>query len=450
MKVGPLRRGQGFGSVEAVVELGVEMHDLVAESATEGRHVDGESVVAAPDVLQKGGRRLKRLGVDGVDGWENGLRLTPGGESGDLSKDPAWAEFAVEHRLQGVGHGWEIRWGKRLEQAFAIAFQADGERDGEVLAQQSQPGGDDRAGAQVAAGGELPEGESEAFEPGEVVVREVGKPAESEGLGHQTEVLQDHAHLEIHEVGHELFEMLDGDDLSVCGIVIEMSAPAAGEPGEAGRTIAVAFIENEDAGILIENLQQPIEVHGCEIADWQEVRTARSVEGPSVGVDVEQRFDRWMNPAVGDLNADRPVEAGPFPLGAEGDGLGQFRLGEFVRTADQPGALVVDDEEGNGLETIPAGDRASDEAGHDVAAVTGCVAEIGEGRAGDAARRPGQQRLVVFRKGHGGMAAAVSERAGGHFHAQPEPAGTAILEGVDERGRLAGARFRGWVRHAGR
>lgn len=137
------------------------------------------------------------------------------------------------------------------QEGLTVAFQADGQRHRGVFAGEGQEGGDQEAGGEVPAGGKGFAVEPEGFEPGEFVVGEMGKAAESERLGHQAEVLEDHPHLQVHEVRHELFELADGDDAAVGGIVVEVPAATGGEASQPGGSEAAAFVEDVDPGVLV-------------------------------------------------------------------------------------------------------------------------------------------------------------------------------------------------------
>lgn len=74
-----------------------------------------------------------------------------------------------------------------------------------------------------------------------------------------------------------------------------------------------------------------------------------------------------MNPRVGEPDPGATVDLGELTASPE---LRQRReaVGRQVfRAAHEPGALVVDDHEGDGLQAVPAGHGAADEACHDVA-----------------------------------------------------------------------------------
>lgn len=262
---------EGLGLVEAVVEFGVEVHRLMGESAPERGDVDREPSVAFPDVFAVGGGGGDGAFVQGWDAIGGGPVIPPGACAVGSAEGSVGAELSSDHGLNGLGHGGEVGWGETDEEGVAVAFEPGGEGDGDILAEQAQAEAHDGSGAEVTAGGEILEGEAEGLEPGEVVIGEVGKSAEPQGLGGEAEVLQDHAHLEIHEIGHELFELPDGDELAVARVVVEVTSLASREAGEAGGLVTPAFVHHEDAGVGVEDFQEPVEVHRGEIADGEEI-----------------------------------------------------------------------------------------------------------------------------------------------------------------------------------
>ena len=85
-------------------------------------------------------------------------------------------------------------------------------------------------------------------------------------------------------------------------------------------------------------------------------------------------------------------------------------------------ARVVRDHQRNGLQSIPARDRARDEAGHDVPALALRVSQIRQRVARDAARGEDQRRFLRLGERDGLMTAFVSQRPGGNLHAEAEAA----------------------------
>src|SRR5581483_8129809 len=164
------------------------------------------------------------------------------------AEDAIGAELELYHRLYGFGHRLVIRRTKWLEERFSIALQTDGVGDGRVAARHLHSQGGEASGAQVAAGRHLLHAKSQRLEPAKLVVGEVRKTAQPQGLRHEREVLQHHSLLQRNKFGHKLIELAHGHDAAAARIVFQMAAAAARKRAEAGRQEMVSLIDNEGAG----------------------------------------------------------------------------------------------------------------------------------------------------------------------------------------------------------
>ena len=74
--------------------------------------------------------------------------------------------------------------------------------------------------------------------------------AEPDGLGHELDVLHHHSLLDRHELGHETFEGLDGENALVFRVVVQVPAPAPCESPEARRLERSPLVDDERPGRL--------------------------------------------------------------------------------------------------------------------------------------------------------------------------------------------------------
>ena len=100
--------------------------------------------------------------------------------------------------------------------------------------------------------------------------------------------------------------------------------------------------------------------------------------------------------------------------------------GKGVRPFQEVRPLVVQDEQGDGVEGIGAGDRSADQAGHDVSAVglglaPRGVRELAEGEPRDPRPGEGQDRFLLPREGQRSLAAPIGERPAVQLHPEGEP-----------------------------
>src|SRR5262249_44505735 len=140
-------------------------------------------------------------------------------------------KFDLRDGSNSVSHGLEVRRTEGLQQNFSISLQTHRIWNLWVLIHHRHGSGDDLARAQVSAGRQFAHTKTQRLEPAKLVIGKVRKAAESEGLGHQAEVLQHHALFDGDEFCHELFHLPDRGDSAMVWIVIEMATPATGEPG---------------------------------------------------------------------------------------------------------------------------------------------------------------------------------------------------------------------------
>ena len=75
-----------------------------------------------------------------------------------------------------------------------------------------------------------------------------------------------------------LFQLPDGNNLSVARVIVEVPATALGKGRQTGGAEVVSFVENEYPGVRIEDFQEPIDIHGREIANGEEVTTATGMQ----------------------------------------------------------------------------------------------------------------------------------------------------------------------------
>jgi hypothetical protein len=57
-----------------------------------------------------------------------------------------------------------------------------------------------------------------------------------------------------------------------------------------------SFIQNKSAGLLVKNFEQPVDVHERQLIHWQKVSRSGGVRGPSIGIDIKERFSRCPSP----------------------------------------------------------------------------------------------------------------------------------------------------------
>src|SRR5262245_7612327 len=98
-------------------------------------------------------------------------------------------ELYFRHRPHRRSHGRVIRRAKRLEQYFAIALEAHGIRHDWIALEQPHGHRYERAGADVTASRHLLHLKPQRLKPGELVIGEVWKAAQPQGLCHEPEVL---------------------------------------------------------------------------------------------------------------------------------------------------------------------------------------------------------------------------------------------------------------------
>ena len=127
---------------------------------------------------------------------------------------------------------------------------------------------------------------SKAFEPGELVAREVGKAAHAHGLRHQTQVLEDHALLDHDHGVQQGLDAFDGQRAAVVGVVPQVPASALAEPGDARGAKARAFVHDEHAHGVVQELKQAVDVHVRVLVDRHEIGGARLIQVPLVAIQV--------------------------------------------------------------------------------------------------------------------------------------------------------------------
>ena len=140
---------------------------------------------------------------------------------------------------------------------------------------------------------------------------------------------------------------------------------------------------------------------------------------------------RQVHAVVSDTHAALLVQFHePVPAG----GLNQvrdLRVREVLGTAEQPGSLVVDDEDCAVVHRVTAGHSAANKMGHDVAAtrlgpVASLIRQFCQGVTGDPAGRKGKEGLFLQREWLRGLGAPVGERSSVQAHALAEAAGAPL------------------------
>lgn len=105
-------------------------------------------------------------------------------------------------------------------------------------------------------------------------------------MRHQAEVLKDHALLDHDHGVQDGLEPLDGERAARFGIVVEVAALALREPPEARGPEIRTVVDHEDAHRLVQELEEPVEVHERVLVHGDEVGGAGPVHVPLVHVEV--------------------------------------------------------------------------------------------------------------------------------------------------------------------
>ena len=245
--------------------------------------------------------------------------------------------------------------------------------------------------------------------------------------------MQHHPLLHRHKLRHELLDLPHGCDAAFGGIVFEMSAFAARKFSQTGGQKIISFVEQERAGVLVENFQQAVHVHEREIVHGQKVARARRMGGPAVRVDIEQWLGGRSGASIFDLHTGLPVELGEFALATVLNEFGNGTGRQLAGTPDEIGGFVIRDDERDGLQPIAAGNRARHQARHDAAAAVLGVTQIRQRMSRDAARGEHERGLFILGERCGFVAALEGERPARDFHAASKTSRAAFAERGQER-----------------
>src|SRR5712692_7426630 len=268
--VGGLRGAEDAGTVEAGVEVGIDVVGLVGHEVVEGAAGGREAAVALVHVRAVGdGRGDGLVRVPGDSGLDRAAVLPRGRRAAVTERAAAVAVLVVDEREDRGFHVAVVRRAEGLDQRLAVALQADRRRHHQRI------GLGRSAGADGARERDVEHAEPEGRRPRARVTREVREPAEPHGRRGQPEVLEDRADLDRAELADPRLHQRDGPDAAPARIVLEMAARAAPELRDAGRLVAGVVVDEEEAPLLVEEREQHVDVEHGQLGDRHEVRGAR-------------------------------------------------------------------------------------------------------------------------------------------------------------------------------
>ena len=300
-----------------------------------------------------------------------------------------------------------------LDRHAAADLEPERARHGRVSLEPVHGGRLDAAAVDQPRRRQVLHAEAERLEPLVALRAVVREPSEPERLGREREVLDHQPLLDRDELLHVALHVEDRCNRARVQVVAQVAAPGLREPLDAGRPVAVAFVEEVEAGLPAEEQEQHRQHERRHVGDEQEVRRAGHVGRPAVERRHERRPPLQVGPPVGDADARLLVESGVVAAPPALGQLGDLLLGEVLRPRDLEGTVVVQQERGRGVDPVGARDRPPGPPDDDdplarVRLGTRVVGQVAEREPGDPARGEREDRLLLGGSGTGSCALAWS------------------------------------------